>query len=291
MFKDILLEIPPLSPNDCFTLFSRRKAAFNYPLHFHEELELNLILNAAGAQRVIGDHMGEIGDAELVLTGPNLPHGWFTHHCANSDIHEVTIQFNAALFPPGILQKNQLIHLRTMFEDAKRGLLFSKETVLKIATRILALEKKMGFDSVLELLSIFHDLSVARNSRMLSNISFMGESTVFNSRRIEKVFDFLHRNFDRKITLSDVAKIAHMSDGSFSRFIKIHTGHSFTESLIEIRLGHVSRMLIDTSYSVNEIANKCGFHNMANFNKIFRERKGYSPKEFRQKYVGKCVFV
>jgi AraC-like DNA-binding protein len=291
MFKEILLEIPPLSQNDCFTLSSKTKDAFTYPLHYHEELELNLILNAAGAQRVIGDHMGEIGDAELVLTGPNLPHGWFTHNCVNTDIHEVTIQFNAALFPPGILQKNQLIHIRTMFQDAKRGLLFSKEMAQQLSVRILALDKKTGFDSVLELLSIFHDLSVARNSRMLSNISFTKESHVFNSRRIERVFEFLHRNFEKKITLSDVARIAHMSDGSFSRFIKIHTGHSFTENLIGIRLGHVSRMLINTSYSVNEIANKSGFQNMANFNKIFRERKGCSPKEFKQKYVGKCVFI
>ncbi|MVT44883.1 helix-turn-helix domain-containing protein [Chitinophaga oryziterrae] len=50
-------------------------------------------------------------------------------------------------------------------------------------------------------------------------------------------------------------------------------------------------MLINSSYSVNEIAGKCGFHNMANFNRIFRERKRCNPKEFKQKYTGKCVFI
>jgi AraC-like DNA-binding protein len=285
MFKEIVLEIPTLSPGDCFAISSAKKASFADPLHFHEELELTLILNAAGAQRVVGDHMGEIGDAELVLTGPNLPHGWFTHNCTSDNIHEINIQFNKELFPASLLEKNQLIHIRRMFEDAKRGLLFSKETVQRIAPRLIALNKKIGFDSVLELLSIFHDLSIARNSRMLSDITFTKDNYAFSSRRIERVFEFLHLNFSKKVTLSDVAKIANMSDGSFSRFIKIHTGHSFTESLIEIRLGHVSRMLINTCYSVNEIANKCGFQNMANFNKIFRERKGCSPKEFKQKYV------
>lgn len=291
MFKEIVREITPLTQNDCFTLFSRKKAEFTFPLHSHEEMELNLILNAAGTQRIIGDYMGEIGDMELVFVGPNLPHGWFTHNCKSRNIHEVTIQFNKELFPQVFLQKNQLINIRKLFEDAKRGLLFSRETVQQIAPRILDLDKKYGFDSVLELLSIFHDLSIARNSRMLSDITFTKENYAFNSRRIERVFEFLHRDFAKKITLADVSRIANMSEESFSRFIKIHTGYTFTENLTEIRLGHVSRMLIDTTYSVGEIANKCGFQNMANFNRIFRERKGCTPKEFKQKYIGQRVFV
>jgi len=291
MFKEIVREITPLTQNDCFTLFSRKKAEFTFPLHTHEELELNLILNAAGTQRIIGDHMDEIDDIELVLVGSNIPHGWFTHHCKSPEIHEVTIQFNKELFPQVLIQKNQLINIKKMFEDAKRGILFSPENIQRIAPRILNLDKKFGFDSVLELLSILHDLSIARNSRMLSDITFTKENYTFNSRRLERVFEYLHRDFSKKVTLTDVAKIANMSEESFSRFIKIHTGFTFTENLTEIRLGHVSRMLIDTSYSVGEIANKCGFQNMANFNRIFRQRKGCTPKEFKQKYIGQRVFV
>lgn len=291
MFKDIVLEIPSLAPNDCFSVSLEKPEELAGSLHFHEEMELNLIMDAAGAQRIIGDHIGETGNMELVLIGPDLPHGWFNHHCLSGNIREVTIQFNKELFPLALLQKNQLFNIRKMFEDAKRGLLFSKETVQKISPRIMALNGKTGFDSVLELLSILHDLSMARDTCILSDITFTKERHVFNSRRIEQVFEFLYRNFAEKITLSDVSGIANMSDGSFSRFIKIHTGHSFTENLIKIRLGHVSRMLINSSYSVNEIASKCGFHNMANFNRIFRERKGCSPKEFKRKYKGKCVFI
>ena len=81
MLSDILREITPLTASDCFTIFSREKEKFDFPLHNHEEMELNLILNASGAKRIIGDHIDEIGDAELVFVGPNLPHGWFTHKC------------------------------------------------------------------------------------------------------------------------------------------------------------------------------------------------------------------
>ncbi|PZR28863.1 MAG: AraC family transcriptional regulator [Citrobacter freundii] len=291
MFKEVLREITPLTINDCFTFFSRKKKEFTFPLHTHEEYELNLILNAAGTKRVIGDHVDVIDAEELVFVGPNLPHGWFTHQCESPEIHEITIQFHRELISSTFLQKNQLLHIRNLFEAAKRGVLFSRETIHQLAPRIMALDKRSGFDSILELLSILHDLSIARNTRMLSDITFIKETQSFNSRRLERVFDYLNRNFDKEIRLTDVARVANMSEVSFSRFIKTHTGCTLTESLTEIRLGHVSRMLIDTSHSIAEIANKCGFNNMANFNKIFRAKKGCSPREFKRNYVGQRVFV
>ena len=81
-----------------------------------------------------------------------------------------------------------------------------------------------------------------------------------------------------------------MPESSFSRFIKQRTGFSFIDSLNEIRLGHVSRMLIDTTPSISEIAFKCGFNNMANFKRTFKKNKQCTPKEFRETYVGKKMF-
>ena len=75
MNDNILREITPLTTADCFSIFSRTKQEFDFPLHMHEEIELNFIQNAAGAKRVIGDNVEEIGDIELVLVGPNLQHG------------------------------------------------------------------------------------------------------------------------------------------------------------------------------------------------------------------------
>ena len=291
MFKEIVREVTPLTQNDCFTIFSRKKSEFTFPLHTHEELELNLILNAAGTKRIIGDHVDVIEDTELVFVGSDLPHGWFTHECKTKDIHEVTIQFHKDLISQSFLEKNQLINIRKMFDGSKRGILFSKDTVRQIIPRMLELTRKNGFDSILELLSILHDLSISRNSRLLSDITFTKENHTVNSRRLERVFEYLHKNFAKEVTLSEVSNIAHMPEASFSRFIKMHTGYTFTENLTEIRLGHVSRMLIDTTHSVAEIAMKCGFHNMANFNRIFKLKKRCTPKEFKRNYIGRRVFV
>src|ERR1700712_2785821 len=91
-------EITPLTPSDCFTIFSRVKTKFDFPLHYHEEYELNLIINAKGAKRVVGGSIEVIDDLELVLIGPNLYHAWFTHQAKSEAITEVTIQFHKDLF-------------------------------------------------------------------------------------------------------------------------------------------------------------------------------------------------
>jgi AraC-like DNA-binding protein len=291
MLNDILREITPLTANDCFTMFSREKEEFDFPLHNHEEMELNLILNAKGAKRIVGDHLAEIGDAELVFVGSNLPHGWFTHKCKSKKITEVTIQFHKDLMDDRFLKRNQLIKIRKLFEESQRGVLFSPETIKKIAPRIIGLSKKVGFESILELFNIFHILSISKNIEILSDASFMKEDFITNSRRIEKVFEYLNANFSKEISLSEVARIAHMPNTSFSRFIKQRTGYTFIDCLTAIRLGHVTRMLIDTTHSIAEIAYQCGFNNMANFNKTFKNKKGCTPKEFRDNYTGNQIFI
>ena len=103
---------------------------------------------------MVGDHLETIGSVELVLVGPNLPHAWFTHECRSGDIREMTIQFHKDLLDERFLRRNQFHFIQKMFENAQRGILFAAE---RLQGRILALEHKMGFDSVLELFSILHD--------------------------------------------------------------------------------------------------------------------------------------
>lgn len=293
MNTNLLREITPLTQSDCFSVFSRIKGEFDFPLHYHEEIELNFIENATGAQRVIGDHVEEIGDVELVLVGSNLQHGWFTHKCQTRNIKEITIQFHRDLFDEKFLQRNQLNFIKTLFQRSGRGVLFSRETTLTIMPRIKQLIQKQGFDSVLELMSILHDLSTSRNFRTLSDPSFNKEILSYNSRRIDKIMDHVNKNFGQNVSLSDAAKIAGMTEVSLSRFFKLRTGKTFIDTLNDVRLGHASRMLIETTHSVNEIAYKCGFNNMSNFNRIFKKKKDSTPKEFRNSYasVGVRTFV
>lgn len=285
MKESLLREITPLTPGDCFTIFSRNKDKFDFPLHYHEEFELNFINNAPGAKRVIGNHMDEIGEWELALIGPNLQHGWFSHKCKSREIKEITIQFHRDLFDEKFLLRNQMTAIRSLFERSLRGILFSPETAQALAPRLGSLMQKPGFDSVLELMSILHDLSTSRNFITLSDISFRANETLsYNSRRIERVMNYLNLHFEKEITLTEAARISGMTTVAFSRFFKSRTGKTFVDTVIEIRLGHASRMLIDTTHSVYEIAYRCGFNNLSNFNRSFKKKKDCTPKEFREEF-------
>ncbi|MDB5247509.1 MAG: transcriptional regulator, AraC family [Segetibacter sp.] len=290
MLTKLLREITPLTPSDCFTVFSRTKTKFDFPLHYHEEFELNFIRNAKGAKRVIGDHIEEIDDLELVLVGSNLQHGWFTHRCSGQEIKEITIQFHRDLFDEKFLQRNQMSFIRNLLERSLHGVLFSRETIQAISPRLIELPQKHGFDSVMELMSILHDLSISRNFRTLSDVTFNNQEKLsYNSRRIERIMEYLKNNFDQNISLSDAAKIAGMTEVALSRFFKLRTGKNFVDTLNEVRLGTATRMLIDTTYSITEVAYKCGFNNMSNFNRLFKKKKDCTPKEFRQEYTASGV--
>jgi AraC-like DNA-binding protein len=294
MSKPILKEITPLTKADCFTLFSRYKEEFDFPLHYHEEYELNFIENAPGAQRIIGESVEDIEDLELALVGSNVRHAWFTHNCTSRKIHEITIQFHKDLFSDIFLKRNQLGFIRSLFDRSQGGILFSRETIERIAPRIKNLERRNGFDSVLELMSILHDLSISRNIRILSTGPSVSPENVFSdSRRVEKVVQFMNENFGKAIRLGEAARLAGMTETAFSRFFRARTGVTFVECLNEIRLGHASRMLIDTTNSIAEIAYDCGFNSISNFNRIFKKKKGSRPKEFRQNYsnTGTRIFI
>ncbi|WP_435355207.1 AraC family transcriptional regulator [Emticicia sp. SJ17W-69] len=284
-------EITPLTPNDCFMVFDRLKSKFNFPVHFHEEYELNFIENAKGAKRIVGDNIQMIDDLDLVLVGSNLPHSWLNYESSYQDIHEITIQFHKDLFDDKFLQRNQLSFIRNLLERSSRGISFSTETIKNIKPRLIALSKKSGFDSVIELISILHDLSVSRNAQILTSSSFMNENGNFNSRRIEKAFEYMRANYNKDISLDDIAKIVNMAEVSFSRFIKKRTGKTFVDSLNDIRLGHASRLLIDTTLTISEVSFKCGYNNLSYFNRVFKKKHNCTPKEFRENYSGTRTFV
>lgn len=284
--SNVFREVTPLSEEDCFVIINRTKTEFSYPVHVHPEYELNFIENAKGAQRVVGDSIEEIDDLELCLIGnENLEHAWMNHHCESREIHEITIQFHKDLFLESLLNKKQFHTVSVMLENAKKGMVFSRLVIEKVKTRLDNLYRSQnGFFSVLELLSILYELSIDQNSRILCSSTFNKQDESSDSRRIQKVINYLNSNYQNEIRLLDVANHVNMSEVSFSRFMKKRTGKNYIEYLNDLRLGIASRFLVDTTKTISEISFECGFNNLSNFNRIFKKRKGFTPKEFRENY-------
>ena len=74
-------------------MVDRDKDSFTYPLHKHEEMELNFVEHCDGARRIVGDSIEVLGQYDLVLMGSGLEHAWDQHDCTSHSIHEITIQF------------------------------------------------------------------------------------------------------------------------------------------------------------------------------------------------------
>ena len=75
-----------------------------------------------------------------------------------------------------------------------------------------------------------------------------------------------------------------MTPVSLSRFFKLRSGKTLSNYIIELRLGHATRLLADTTNTVSEICYLSGFSNISNFNRIFKSRKNFTPSEFRENY-------
>ncbi|MDO5980259.1 AraC family transcriptional regulator [Flavivirga spongiicola] len=284
---DIHREITPLKETDCFLIFDRKRHDFDFPIHFHPEFEINFIRNAKGGKRVVGDHIGEIEDYELVMIGPNIYHGWENYkNDTTKELHEITIQFPRYLFDDDMLMKNVFKPIRELFKSANHGILFSDETARNIEKKLTLISKKNGFDNFLDFQSLLYDLAISRNKKMLTNISFEDQNDFHNSKRIEKVYNYVKENYHTKIKVQDAASIINMTTISFSRLIKQRTGKTFIDFVNDLRLGFATRKLIETNDSISEICYKCGFNNISNFNRMFKKRQNCTPSEFRQNFTG-----
>lgn len=284
--KDIIREITPLSDKDCFYIADRYKTEFTYPIHNHMEYELNFIANAPGVRRIVGDSVEVIEEYDLVLiTGEDLEHAWEQNECTSKEIREITIQFSPDLFFKSFITKNQFHSIAKMLENAKKGISFPMSTILKIYSMLdtLASEKE-GFYATIKFLTIMYELSLCKNPRTLSSSSFAKVMVSSDSRRVQKVQDYINEHCREEIRLNVLADLIGMTPVSFSRFFKLRTGRSLSDYIIDIRLGFATRSLVDSTMSIAEICYDCGFNNLSNFNRLFKKKKGCSPKKFREDY-------
>lgn len=292
--QSIIREVTPLSEKDCFYIADRHKTEFTYPIHSHSEFELNFALNAAGVRRIVGDSIEVIGNYDLVLiASKNLEHVWEHNECASKDIREITIQFSSDLFSDVFFQKKQFSSIQYMLELAQKGLVFPLEAIMKVFYLLDNLASgQQGFYTVMKFLTILYELSLfTKEARVLSSSSFAKVDLTTDSRRIGKVQEYINENYKENIKLGQLAEMTGLTPVSFSRFFKLHTGKSPVDYIIETRLGHAARLLVDSSKSVAEICFECGFNNISNFNRIFRKSKNCTPKEFRDNYKKKMVLV
>ncbi len=289
----VFTEITGLSEKDCFYIVERHKTEFTYPLHQHKEFELNFIEKGKGVRRIVGDSVEEIGDYELVLIGgEDLEHVWEQGHCKSKDIREITIQFSADIFGSDLLSKNQFASIRRMLRRADHGILFSLSSIMRVYPTIDKIaDEQNRFVQFLKVMYVLYELSVSDDYKVLASSSFAHTERSTESRRVQKVKQYINDHYAESLKLSDLAGLVGMSPVAFSRFFRQRTNRTLSDYIVDIRLGYAARMLVDTSKNISEICYECGFNNLSNFNRTFKAKRNYTPRDFRAMFKKNKVIV
>lgn len=107
------------------------------------------------------------------------------------------------------------------------------------------------------------------------------ESSVDNNILIECAINYIKNNYQRDISLSDVAAQVYLSPVYFGRIFKIYTGENFTDYLIKIRLEKATELLNTTNLKICEVGKMVGYSNIKYFIRLFKKRLGQTPGKYK----------
>ncbi len=105
-----------------------------------------------------------------------------------------------------------------------------------------------------------------------------------DSEVITAAMGYINTHFREDLTLDNVAAFAGFSRFYFSRSFKKQTGYSFKDYLCQKRLQVAMDLLIRSNTPMREVAIESGFGSVATFNRVFREKKGCTPTQYRAIY-------
>lgn len=97
----------------------------------------------------------------------------------------------------------------------------------------------------------------------------------------EEISDYIEKHY-KTITTQELSAVFHFQEDYFNRLIKSKTGLTYSAYVQQIRLSKAEHLLQTTDKTVEEIAEIVGYHNRGFFYKLFRQKYGVAPAEFRK---------
>lgn len=103
-----------------------------------------------------------------------------------------------------------------------------------------------------------------------------------HTKKIKEIITYIHNNYASQITVNDLALMANMSQGHFTRLFKRFTAKSPIDYVISVRLSKALGMLKDTDEKLINVAVDTGFNSMSYFIRMFNTYFGCSPSKYRK---------
>ncbi len=280
----------PSTPQSSFSIRHDIKPDFGNVWHYHPELELHYIIKGEGV-RFIGDNISNFTPGEMILLGENLPHTWRCkdeYFQNNPDLHveAMVIQFLPDCLGKYLLNLPEAYLIPKLFEKAKSGMVISGKTKEKLAGLMKSSIEATNLDRIIILLSILKTLAETDEyATVVTGKNTFYQSNESETLRINKICTYTMTNYKNDITLEEIASLSNLSITSFCRYFKLMTKKTYYDFLIEIRVSHACRFLIENKLPTEMICFDCGFNNVSNFYRHFKKVTGMTPLDYKRKYL------
>lgn len=279
----------PITLENSFSIRHDIAPNFGTLWHYHPELELHYTIKGEGV-KFIGDNVSNFSGGDMILLGENLPHTW---HCREEyfqdhsglEAEALVLHFHPHCLGKDFINLPESYLIPRLFEKARKGLSIQGESRDRIASLLYQLSGSKHLDRIVHLVAILKILTEADTETIAPAYAFHQPSSAGEMARLEKIFTHVLSNYKRDLSLEEVASLANMGVTSFCRYFKGMTHKTFSEFLVEIRISHVCRALVEDRQPTEVICFECGFNNVSNFYRHFKKVTGMTPFEYKRKYL------
>jgi len=282
--KPHLLKVS-LEPESSFNIRQNKGPNFYNQWHFHPEIELIYVHKGRGT-RFIGNNVSRFEPNELTLIGSNLDHMW---RCdpeyflkGSKLIAEVTvIYFHHDFLGDRFFNSPELKSINSLLEKAKQGIKITGNTKHQVKDLIAKLADASGLERIVTLLAILEKIAQTKEKHIINAAYQPIKFEEAEANRLNQIFHHTLTNFQKKITLTEIASVANLSPKAFCRYFKSKTRKTYYNFLLEVRIAHACNLL-EKDMTIYEVCYECGFNNLSNFNRYFKKIMNKAPFEYRR---------
>lgn len=263
--------------------FQKTNQEFYYPWHYHAELELTFILSGQGV-RYVGNSIENFHGEELVLLGSNLPHTWNTTIEQDQPVTAIVVYLKEDFFDKNWMQSIEFEGIRNLSALMNKGIKVDKEIASSLKPKFYELLNASPFEKLMIVLQVLEYLSHNQQYSFLCGQEFICDLDDTDKTRINSVYDYIQKNYQRQISLSDISSRLNMSEEYFSRYFSKTMKKPFFEFLNEYKINRACKLLIETDKQISEICYAAGFESIPFFYRQFKKFKNCQPKVYRMNF-------
>ncbi|CAA0197544.1 Probable transcriptional regulator, AraC family [Tenacibaculum maritimum] len=249
-------------------------------LHQHEEIQLCYIHKGEGTL-IVGDTINDYKSGDILVIGSNLPHVFKSDTSNIKESFMISLFFTDQSFGKDFFLLDDFTKLASFFKKSLSGFKVLDNRI-KLQKLFLDLQNASNLD---RFITFFQILKVVNQSKrqQLADFIYPKKYTDNEGKRMSDVMDFTILHFDKSISLEEVANKANMAPNAFCRYFKQRTNKSYFSFLNELRIENACKLLnSNKGLSISEIAYLCGFKNLSNFNRKFKEVKKTTPSKYKK---------